>query len=161
HAGRNAVTVYGPSSFPVSSGNAANYWVDVVFDTEPPTFTGFEDETPANPDVNDGQAIEVGVKFSVDVPGEITALRFYKGAGNVGTHVGHLWTAAGALLATAPFTSETASGWQEAPLAAPVAVEPGNVYVASYHSAAGGFAVSGAYFTGEGVGGPRDFAASS
>ena len=30
------------------------------------------------------------------------ALRFYKGAANTGTHVGHLWTAAGTLLGDAP-----------------------------------------------------------
>ena len=37
-------------------------------------------------------AVELGVKFRSDVAGYITGIRFYKGAGNTGTHVGHLWT---------------------------------------------------------------------
>jgi acyl-CoA thioesterase len=42
----------------------------------------------------------VGVKFLSDVAGFITGIRFYKGATNTGTHVGHLWSADGTLLAT-------------------------------------------------------------
>ena len=53
------------------------------------------------------------------------ALRFYKGSSNTGTHVGHLWSAAGTLLGTAAFAAETASGWQEAALAQPVAIVAG------------------------------------
>src|SRR5262245_60632677 len=54
----------------------------------------------------DTQSIEVGVKFRSDVAGFITALRFYKGPQNTGTHIGNLWTSAGQLLASAPFTNE-------------------------------------------------------
>ena len=37
--------------------------------------------------------VEVGVKFtSQDSNGWITGVRFYKGAGNTGTHIGNLWT---------------------------------------------------------------------
>lgn len=158
--GGNAVYNYGASSFPTQSANAANYWADVVFDTVPPTVTGFENEVPANPDVSDGQPIELGVKFSVDQPGEVTALRFYKGASNGGTHTGNLWSETGTLLATATYTNETASGWQEVALPTPVAVEPGHVYVASYHSASGGFAITGAYFNDEVVRAPLRFPAS-
>ncbi len=60
-------------------------------------------------------------KFTSDVAGTITGVRFYKGAGNTGTHVGNLWTPTGTLLATATFTGETASGWQQVTLATPVA----------------------------------------
>ena len=55
--------------------------------------------------------------------GSITGIRFYKGAGNGGTHVGHLWTLSGTLLATATFTGETASGWQQVSFASPVAIQ--------------------------------------
>ena len=51
-----------------------------------------------NPNVgtfNDGQQIELGVKFRTSTDGNITALRFYKTAGNGGTHTAHLWTANG------------------------------------------------------------------
>ena len=66
-------------------------------------------------------AVNLGVKFQSDVAGYITGIRFYKGPSNTGTHVGHLWTASGALLATATFTNETASGWQQVNFANPVA----------------------------------------
>ena len=49
--------------------------------------------TPAVADSNDPAAYEVGVKFRSDIDGYVTGVRFYKGAGNTGTHVGHLWTA--------------------------------------------------------------------
>ena len=48
--------------------------------------------TPAVASVNDFSAQELGVKFTSDVAGYITGIRFYKGSGNTGTHVGHLWT---------------------------------------------------------------------
>jgi hypothetical protein len=39
--------------------------------------------------------VELGVKFQSSVAGTITAIRFYKGPQNTGTHVGNLWSAAG------------------------------------------------------------------
>jgi len=47
---------------------------------------------------NAGTPIEVGVKFRVTQAGFITGVRFYKGTGNTGTHIGHLWSKAGANL---------------------------------------------------------------
>ncbi len=93
-------------------------------------------------DATQDQPLEVGVKLQSDEDGFITALRFYKQPNNTGRHVGHLWSASGQLLAEAEFTGETASGWQEAPLAAPVAITSNTTYVASYHSANGYFAFS-------------------
>ena len=61
--------------------------------------------------------------------GYITGIRFYKGSGNTGTHVGHLWTSTGTLLATATFSNETASGWQQVNFATPVAITAGTTYV--------------------------------
>jgi hypothetical protein len=78
--------------------------------------------TPATPAANDNSAVEVGVKFRTDRAGYITALRFYKGSGNSGTHVGSLWTRTGSKLASVTFTGETATGWQQATLSAPVPV---------------------------------------
>ena len=67
-------------------------------------------------------SVEVGVKFQSSVDGYITGIRFYKHTVNTGTHTGHLWTSNGTLLGTATFTNESASGWQEATFAAPIAV---------------------------------------
>ena len=90
----------------------------------------------------DPNAVEVGVRFRAEVAGQITGLRFYKGAQNTGTHLGHLWTNAGQLLASVTFTNETASGWQEVGLATPVAIAADTTYVASYHTTVGYYAVT-------------------
>jgi Domain of unknown function (DUF4082)/Bacterial Ig domain len=110
--------------------------------------------TPAVPSWNDPSAVEVGVKFTSDVPGSILGLRFYKGNLNGGTHVGNLWTSTGTLLATTTFTGETASGWQQANFSAPVAVAANTVYVASYHTNVGGYSVSQGYFATAGFDNP-------
>src|SRR5262249_22016974 len=68
--------------------------------------------TPAVASAPDNASVNVGVKFRSDQNGFITGIRFYKGAANIGTHVGRLWTAGGTQLASATFTNETASGWQ-------------------------------------------------
>jgi hypothetical protein len=91
--------------------------------------------------------VNLGLRFSSDVAGTITAIRFYKGPQNTGTHTAYLWTTGGQLLASATFTGETASGWQEVSLDQPVAITPGTTYVASYHAPNGGYAVTRPYFT--------------
>ena len=109
---------------------------------------------PANPALTDGQPIEVGVKFRSDVDGFVTALRFYKGTANTGSHVGHLWSAGGALLAQANFTNESASGWQEVALEPAVAIAANTTYVASYHADSGFFAFDNGFFSTAGVDAP-------
>ena len=84
-----------------------------------------------------GSPVEVGVKFTSDVYGTINGIRFYKSTANTGTHVGNLWTAGGQLLASATFTSETASGWQSVSFSKPVPILPGTTYVASYFAPKG------------------------
>ena len=90
-----------------------------------------------------GANVELGVKFTTDVPGFVTGVRFYKFGANSGTHTGTLWSAAGASLATATFTNETGSGWQQVTFGSPVAISPGTTYVASYHTTAGHYSFSG------------------
>jgi hypothetical protein len=105
---------------------------------------------PVNPADSDSSPLEVGVKFSSDVPGYVTGLRFYKGSGNTGTHAGHLWTTSGKLLGSATFTAETASGWQQVSFASPVAINSGGTYVASYRAPNGHFAADRPAFTPDG-----------
>jgi hypothetical protein len=102
--------------------------------------------TPETVDVGTDNPVELGVKFKADVNGYITALRFYKSEANTGTHIGNLWSIDGTKLATVTFAGETASGWQQANLATPVAVTANTVYVASYHSSNGHFAADAWYF---------------
>ena len=104
--------------------------------------------------MSDPNAIELGVKFRADQNGTIAGVRFYKGATNTGTHVGNLWSATGTLLATATFSGETSSGWQQVNFPAPVAVTANTTYVASYHTNAGNYSITGAYFASAGVNTP-------
>ncbi len=106
---------------------------------------------PAQASSGDTSAIEVGVQFSSSVPGYLNGIRFYKGAGNGGTHTGHLWSASGTLLATATFSGETASGWQQVSFAQPVAIAAGTTYVASYFAPQGNYSVSSGYFSNGGL----------
>src|SRR5262249_23747187 len=107
--------------------------------------------TPGVPDTGDGSAVELGVKFRADVDGFISGVRFYKSAANTGIHIANLSTAAGALVATATLGGESSSGWQQATFATPVAVSANTMYVASYHSDAGHYSATGAYFAAAGV----------
>jgi hypothetical protein len=88
--------------------------------------------TPATIDSGDSQAIELGVKFTADVNGFVTGIRFYKAPTNTGAHTASLWTASGTRLAQATFSNETASGWQEVDFGTPIAITAGTTYVASY-----------------------------
>ena len=111
---------------------------------------------PSNPvpAIVDGGAdnpVELGVKFRSDTAGFVTGIRFYKGAANSGTHVGNLWSSAGAKLASVTFTGETASGWQQMNFATPVAIQANTVYVASYFVPNGHYSGNLNYFTGQGV----------
>jgi len=106
---------------------------------------------PASVDDPDTSSNEVGVKFYTDVPGTISSILFYKGSANTGTHTAHLWTASGTLLASATFTSETASGWQQVTFSSPVSIQANTVYVASYFAPKGRYAEDDDYFTSTGV----------
>jgi len=95
--------------------------------------------------------VEVGLKFRSDVAGQITGVRFYKGTGNTGTHVGHVWSRTGQLLGTVTFSGETGTGWQQATFTSPVAVTAGTTYVVSYYAPNGHYAGDTGYFATSGV----------
>jgi hypothetical protein len=124
-----------------------------TFTTAPPVVSAsnsyniFPNTTlPSVVNASDASSVELGVQFSSDVNGTITGLRFYKGSGNTGTHVGDLWTAQGTLLATATFSGESASGWQTVTFSSPVAITAGVTYVASYHTSVGSYSYTDGAF---------------
>ncbi len=101
---------------------------------------------PPTPTSSDSQSVELGVKFRSNTAGAVTGIRFYKGAGNTGTHSGSLWSLSGTKLATVTFSGETASGWQQASFATPVNITANTIYVASYHAPKGHYASDEQYF---------------
>ncbi len=115
------------------------------------TLTGrnslFGERIPGSTSTNDASALELGVKFVPQVEGFVTAVRFYKGSGNTGTHTGSLWSAGGTRLAHGTFTNETSTGWQTLKLSKPVAVQPGTTYVASYYAPVGHYAADARAFS--------------
>ncbi len=95
---------------------------------------------------------ELGVKFTSSEAGEVTGVRFYKQTWMGGTtHVGHLWSSTGTLLATATFTNETPSGWQQVSYSNPVAIAANTVYIVSFSSGGGYFGITSGYFSRGGV----------
>jgi len=107
--------------------------------------------TPATADGGTDSPVELGFTFKSDTNGYITGIRFYKSTANTGTHVGNLWSSSGTLLATATFSGETASGWQQVNFGNPVAITANAAYVASYHSTVGHYAADENYFATSGV----------
>jgi hypothetical protein len=107
--------------------------------------------TPAQIATNDPSAVELGVRFRADANGLISGVRFYKASTNTGTHVGSLWSNSGTLLATATFTGETASGWQQVTFSTPVGITANTTYVVSYHTNTGNHGYNGAYFASAGA----------
>jgi hypothetical protein len=121
-----------PVSSPSSSACPCTIWASTA--------------TPAIYSDPDSSAVEIGVKFRADVNGYITGIRYYKSTQNTGTHVGHLWTSGGTLLATVTFTNETSAGWQQANLSTPVAITANTTYVVSYYTSVGRYSVTENYF---------------
>ena len=108
-------------------------------------------DAPQTAASDDANAVELGVKFKSTVAGFVTGIRFYKGEGNGGAHVGRLWTAAGQLLGAVTFADESQSGWQEARFTTPIQVAANTVYVASYLAPQGHYAVTAGQFSGSAV----------
>jgi hypothetical protein len=100
----------------------------------------FTNQIPSNKTVNDSMgAIEVGVKFMSSMDGTVTGVKFYKTAGNVGTHTAQLYNWYGAPLATQVSSNETDSGWQTVIFPEPVPIQANTMYVAAYHSSLGNY----------------------
>ena len=140
------------ASSPVQSATKA---LSLTVASLPPVVTIWP--STAVPGLVDGgpdSAVELGVKFRSDAAGTITGIRFYKAAANTGVHVGNLWKGSGTRLATATFSGETSSGWQQVLFAAPVAITANTVYVASYHCTVGHYSADVNYFTSKGADNP-------
>ena len=98
--------------------------------------TLFTTQTPAIVNERDGTTVnyELGMSFQSAVPGQITAIRFWKASSESGTHTGRIWSSTGTQLASVAFTAETASGWQQQALPAPVTIAANTTYVVSVNT---------------------------
>ena len=116
--------------------------------------TLFGSATPARVDSGDPSSVELGVKFSSEVAGSVTGIRFYKASTNTGTHIGSLWSTSGTLLASATFTGESASGWQQVSFSKPVAINANTTYIAAYLAPKGHYSETESGFATAGVSSP-------
>ena len=114
----------------------------------------FELATPSVVDAGDASSVVLGVKFTADVAGTVTGIRFYKASANTGPHVGALWSSTGTLLGEATFTGESSFGWQLVRFSTPVAVTAGTTYVASYLASKGHYSRTAAAFASAGADNP-------
>lgn len=101
---------------------------------------------PGTPDAGADPSVELGLKFTSDISGYVTGVKFYKSSANTGVHTGSLWNASGTQLATGTFSNETASGWQTLTFSSPVAITSGQTYVVSYHCSTGHYSDDLNYF---------------
>ncbi|AUG76342.1 hypothetical protein CFP65_1444 [Kitasatospora sp. MMS16-BH015] len=133
-----ACTSVGPVPHPPPPGEGAGGAPTTMYGAAEPLTAAFPD--PA--------ATTLGVRFTSTLPGVVSAVRFFKGTGNTGTHLGALWDTEGHQLARATFKDETAAGWQQAELDHPVKIQPGVTYLASYLAPAGHYAATQNAFDG-------------
>ncbi|MBK4348508.1 DUF4082 domain-containing protein [Lacisediminihabitans changchengi] len=107
-----------------------------------PSAVLYPDAVPKTLTDPDPKSVELGLQFSSSVGGTISGIRFYKSKENTGTHVGALWSSSGRRLASVTFTNESATGWQTANFATPVAIKKNRTYVASYLAPKGKYSVT-------------------
>jgi hypothetical protein len=99
--------------------------------------------TLADPDT---VSVELATRLTVSAAAKAVGVRFYKAAGNTGTHKGYLYAGTGpSPIATVTFTNETATGWQSALFATPVDLVAGTTYTVSYLAPVGRYSSNGTY----------------
>jgi Domain of unknown function (DUF4082) len=101
--------------------------------------------TPYTTDYSaDSNAVNVGVKFKVNGAPYVQGVKFYKGSGNTGTHIAHLYDVTTSTdLASEEYTSETSSGWQSVDFDSSVAVNSAHDYTVWVSMPNGNYAVDG------------------
>ncbi len=96
----------------------------------------FTTQIPASLNDSDGAGVnyELGMRFTSTAAGKITAIRFYKASSESGTHIGKIYSSAGALLAQVTFSGESASGWQQINLSTPLSIAANTEYTVSVNT---------------------------
>lgn len=143
----------------VLDGDELRSWTFTTDDAPPTAPSGAvglwsPTDEPAVPSWDDPDAVQVGTRLRVTADGQVTGIRFYKGAQNSGTHTGYLWAGDGTLLASGTFRGESATGWQTLVFGSPVTVTAGQEMVASYYAPQGHYAVTSRALAEPRVNGP-------
>jgi hypothetical protein len=105
-----------------------------------------DEPVPVWQNLSDGQPIEVAVKLRSEVAGRIVAVRFFKSDESVGPHLARVWNVDREMLAEVEFVGETASGWQDQALGAPVPIAPETTYLVSLYAEDEIYAMDPLYF---------------
>ncbi len=87
-SGRPSRSRSAPSTTAPTSARSPSRDLDVTL----PLLASSAPTVPPIPAADDGSAAELGLRFTPTVDGFVSGVRFYKGAGNGGTHVGSLWS---------------------------------------------------------------------
>lgn len=95
--------------------------------------------------IDDSGVVELGVKFTTATPVTITGVRVYRV--DAGTVTGSLWKTDGTNLASGTFAAQAGHGWQDLIFDAPVAIQPGQTYIASYFAPNAQYAFEYDFFT--------------
>ncbi len=127
---------FNPANAPVTVNNASLTGVNFTASAAPAGQTLFTTQTPAITNASDGSGVnyELGTAFASSAPGQITAIRFWKASNESGTHTGKIWSSSGTLLASVAFSAETASGWQQQSLPAPLSIAANTTYIVSVNT---------------------------
>ena len=114
------------------------------------SFFDFNTEGPvgAEEDLDNGSALEVGIRFRVTHMGIINGIHYYQNANNTGTHVANLWDNTGTNLGTANDGGVNGPGWRYIPFGSPVAVSVGVTYMASVFMPTGHYSATTNFFNG-------------
>jgi len=106
----------------------------------------FTDQVPLNAYVP-ATPYEIGVRWTSDVDGYVTGVRFYKHSSNTNTHKGRLWQGP-TLLANTTFVLDnpSASGWQTVYFDSPVFINAGVTYTVTINRVSGYYYQNNNYF---------------
>ena len=116
-------SVQASSAAGVAMGSATTW----TFTTAAQTFSLFSTtQAPTTANSANGSTLPytVGVRFSSNRAGKVTAIRYYATSANTGTTVS-LWNAAGGTRLAAATTTGTGTGWRTATFATPVNIAAG------------------------------------
>ncbi len=91
---------------------------------------------------SDRVSVELGLKFSPEQTGDVTALQYFQNRAASGVTSATLWTSTGDKLASVTFPASKKEGWRTISLKSPVSLAGGSSYVVSYHAPNGSYAVT-------------------